>query len=173
MLYLAIIHKTNLPLRSRWVNLAGNLVRITLFFVSDYILMFLSDISRFSSDGSGSMVLNPAGSPSCAFETPILQISSAVRPSEWIATPFSSLLIRTYTSSSLLRLERSKVTREVDITRSETGDIPIVDSRILASGSDIVLVNRSGNVYKCNTYHGDKATYVMAATSIAMSNRLF
>ncbi|KAF8557295.1 hypothetical protein OG21DRAFT_1601750 [Imleria badia] len=115
------------------------------------------NISRFSSDRSGNMVFNPAGSPSFAFETPILQISSAVQPFEWIATPFSSLLIRTHTSSSLLRLKGSKVTREVDITRSETGGIPIVDSRILASGPDIVVVNRSGNVYKCNTYQGGKA----------------
>ncbi|KAF8447531.1 hypothetical protein L210DRAFT_3472417 [Boletus edulis BED1] len=115
------------------------------------------NISRFCSDGSGNMVFNPAGSPSFAFETPILQIASAVKPSEWIATPFSALLIRTHTSSSLLRLEGSRVTRVLDIARSETGGIPIVDSRILASGPDIVVVNRSGKVYKCNTYHGGKA----------------
>lgn len=119
------------------------------------------------------MVFNPTGSPSFAFETPILQISSAVGPSEWIATPSNALLIRTHTASSLLRLERSKVMREFDITRSETGGTPIVDSRILASGPDIVAVNRSGKVYKCNTYHGGKAMYVMATASIAMPDHLF
>ena len=119
------------------------------------------------------MVFNPAGSPSFAFETPILQISSAVVSSEWTATPFSTLLVRTHSSSSLLRLERSKVTKELDITRSETGDIPIVDSRILASGPDIVVVNRGGKVYKCNAYHGGKAMYVMATTSLATINHLF
>lgn len=112
------------------------------------------------------MVFNPAGSPSFVFETPIMQISSGVRPSEWIAAPSSALLIRTHTSSSLFRLERSKVTRELDITRSDTAGIPIVDSRILASGPDIVVVNRSGKVFKCNTYHGDKAMYVTATISI-------
>lgn len=48
-----------------------------------------------------------------------------------------------------------------------------MDSRILASGPDIVVVNRSGKVYKCNTYHGGKAMYVMATASIAMPNHLF
>ena len=159
-----------MPLCFRWANLAGNSVRISIFIMWGYILIFLLDISRFGSDRSGNMVLNFTGSPSFVFETPILQITSAVRPSQWISTPSSSLLIRTHTSSSLLRLECSKVTRELDITRSETGGIPIADSKILASGPDIVAVNRSGMVYKCNTYHGGKAMYVMAATSITMSH---
>lgn len=158
---LHIIPKTNPPLCFRWVNSAGNLVRITIFFMLCYALILLSDISYLRSDRSGNMVFNPTGSPSFTFETPILQISSAVGPSKWIATPSSVLLIRTHTSSSLLRLERSKVTRELDITRSETGGIPIVDSRILASGPDIVVVNRSGKVYKCTAYQGSKAMYVL------------
>ena len=139
---------------------------------ADCTLIFLSDVSRFNSDGPGNMVFNPTGSSSFVFETPILQISSAVGPSQWVSTPPSVFLVRTYTSSSLLRLECSKVTRELDITRSEAGDIPIADSKILASGPDIVVVNRSGKVYKCNTYHGGKAMYAIAATSAALSDPL-
>lgn len=145
-------------------------MRTTVFFTLNYILTLLPDISRFSLDGWGNMVFNPTGSPSFAFETPVLQISSAVGPSRWIVTPFNTLLVRTYTSSSLLRLERSKVTRELDITRSEAGGVPIVDSRILAGGPDIVVVNRNGMVYKCNTYHGSKAMYVTTTASNALPN---
>lgn len=145
-------------------------MRTTVFFTLNYILTLLPDISRFSLDGWGNMVFNPTGSPSFAFETPVLQISSAVGPSRWIVTPFNTLLVRTYTSSSLLRLERSKVTRELDITRSEAGGVPIVDSRILAGGPDIVVVNRNGMVYKCNTYHGGKAMYVTTTASNALPN---
>ena len=125
--------------------------------------MFPLDISRLSSDKSGNMVFIPTRSPSFVFETPILQISSTVQPPQWISAPSSALLVRTHTSSSLLRVESSKVTQELDITRSETGDIPISDSRILASG-DIVVVNRSGEVYKCNTYHGGKAMYTVLSS---------
>ncbi|KAG8217857.1 hypothetical protein J3R82DRAFT_6023 [Butyriboletus roseoflavus] len=131
------------------------------------------NISCFRSDRSGNMVFNPAGSPSFAFETPILQISSAIGPPEWIATPSSALLIRTHTASSLLRLEHSTFTRELDITRSETGGIPIVDSRILASGPDIVVVNRSGKVYKCTTYHGSKAMQLIGAHEVSNDDRFW
>lgn len=130
----------------------------------------LSDISRLGFDGSRNMVFTPSGSPSFAFETPILQISSAVEPSEWIATPYRTCLIRTHSSSSLCRLEGSKVTKELDITRSEAGDASTVDSRILASGPGIVIVNRNGEIYKCNTYNGGKAMYVAVSTSMACLN---
>ncbi|KAH0827044.1 hypothetical protein J3R83DRAFT_4727 [Lanmaoa asiatica] len=133
----------------------------------------LPDISHFSSDRLGNMVFNPAGSPSFTFETPILQISSAAGPSEWIATPSSTLLIRTHTSSSLLHVEHSKVTRELDITRSETRGIPIVDSRILASGPDIVVVDRSGKVYKCTTYPGGRTMQLIAAHEVSNDDQFW
>ncbi|KAG9318829.1 hypothetical protein JVU11DRAFT_933 [Chiua virens] len=131
------------------------------------------NISRLNSSKSGSVVFNPAGSSSFAFETPILQISSAVGPPHWISTPYSTLLIRTHTSASLFRLAHSKVTGELDITRTETGDIPIVDCRILASGPDIIVVNRSGRVYKCNTYRGSKAMQLICAREVSDDDHFF
>ncbi|KAF9246160.1 hypothetical protein BU15DRAFT_84962 [Melanogaster broomeanus] len=124
----------------------------------------MGELNReLSPDGSGNVLFEPSGVSAFTFETPILQISSALAPSQWIATPSTTLVVRTYTSASLLRVStrrgglHSQVTRELDITRSDTGDVPIVDSRILAAGPDMVVVNRNGTVYKCNAYHGGKA----------------
>ncbi|KIJ16780.1 hypothetical protein PAXINDRAFT_98585 [Paxillus involutus ATCC 200175] len=121
------------------------------------------NISLFGLDTSRNTLFKPSGVSSFTFETPILQVSSALPPSPWITTPSSTLVVRTYTSASLLRVvtqqegPRSKVTRELDITRSDTGNVPIMDSRILAAGPDMVVVNRNGTVYKCSAYRGGKA----------------
>ncbi|KAF9218216.1 hypothetical protein BS17DRAFT_791905, partial [Gyrodon lividus] len=120
------------------------------------------NISQFGPDTSRNILFKPSGVSSFTFETPILQILSAFAPSQWISTPSSTLVVRTYTSASLLRVVTQReglpeVTRELDITRSDTGDVPVMDSRILAGGPDIVVVNRNGVVYKCNVYRGGKA----------------
>ncbi|KIJ69031.1 hypothetical protein HYDPIDRAFT_184954 [Hydnomerulius pinastri MD-312] len=121
------------------------------------------NLSPLDPSGSENIIFNPSGVPSFTFETPIQQISSAVTPSQWTVNPFSFLMARTYTSASLLQVVAQKgessfkVTRELDITKSDTGDVPILDARILAAGPDIIAVNRDGGVYRCNTYQGGKA----------------
>ncbi|KIK98708.1 hypothetical protein PAXRUDRAFT_823553 [Paxillus rubicundulus Ve08.2h10] len=137
------------------------------------------NISQFCPDASRNMLFKPSGASSFTFETPILQISSGFASSPWVATPSSTLVVRTYTSASLLRVVtrqeglRSKVTRELDITRSDIGNAPIMDSRILAAGPDMVVVDRNGTVYKCNAYRGGKAMQLIGCHTPASDDNFW
>ncbi|KAL4077135.1 hypothetical protein V8B97DRAFT_1939889 [Scleroderma yunnanense] len=117
------------------------------------------NVSSLVPSTSGKTIFKASGVASFTFDTPILQLSSSALSSH---DP-NTALVRTYTSVSLIRISpevdgpHKEITRDIDLTRSHTGDIPIVDSRILGAGPDIVTVNRIGHVYKCNVYAAGKA----------------
>lgn len=126
------------------------------------MLKFCVDVSSLIPNSSGNFVFKASGVPLFTFETPILQLSSS-RSSREHPQLSNTALVRTYASVSLMTISppmdgiQSKITRDIDITRSDAGDIPIMDSRILGAGPDIVVVNRIGHVYKCNVYATGKA----------------
>ncbi|KAI6028664.1 hypothetical protein F5J12DRAFT_903607 [Pisolithus orientalis] len=138
------------------------------------------NVSSLSPSPSGGFIFRASGIPSFIFETPILHLSGSTSSSKSVPLPYTIALARTYTSISLIKLSSSEdtslqVTRDIELTRSDTGDIPIVDSRILGAGPDIISVNRLGHVYKSNVYTAGKATQVNPADNFwqlgATSNR--
>ncbi|KAH7889406.1 hypothetical protein F5I97DRAFT_1801300 [Phlebopus sp. FC_14] len=129
------------------------------------------NISPLVPDASGHFIFKPSATPSFTLETPILQLSSPVAPCGSITSPSVAFVVRSYTSTSLVHIVTSEgeshptVTKAIDITRTDTGDMPVLDSRILAAGPDILLVNRVGHVYKCSTGQGGKAMYSIWKTT--------
>ncbi|KAI6045703.1 hypothetical protein EDC04DRAFT_2558982 [Pisolithus marmoratus] len=122
------------------------------------------NVSSLSPSSSGGFIFKASGAPSFTFETPILQLSSSIPSPQSDPSPYTIAVARTYTSVSLIKLSSAKdiscsqVTSDIQLTRSYAGDIPIVDSRILGTGLDIISVNRLGHVYKSNIYAAGKAT---------------
>lgn len=90
--------------------------------------------------------------------------------------PYNIALARTYTSVSLIKLSTStddpysQVTRDIELTRSDTGDVPIVDSRILQARPDIISVNRLGHVYKSDVYAAGNATQMIEGSRSAVGD---
>ncbi|KAI6005689.1 hypothetical protein EDD15DRAFT_2213172 [Pisolithus albus] len=131
------------------------------------------NVSSLSPSPLGGFIFRAAGSPSFTFETPILQLSGSI-PSPQM--PYNIALSRTYTSVSLIKLSTStddpysQVTRDIELTRSDTGDIPIVDSRILPARPDIISVNRLGHVYKSDVYAADNATQIIESSRSAVGD---
>lgn len=130
------------------------------------------NVSSLSPSPSGGFIFRASGIPSFIFETPILHLSGSTPSSKSVPLPYTIALARTYTSISLIKLSSSEdtslqVTRDIELTRSDTGDIPIVDSRILGAGPDIISVNRLGHVYKSNVYTAGKATQAIEGSRTA------
>ncbi|KAI6118836.1 hypothetical protein EV401DRAFT_1862589 [Pisolithus croceorrhizus] len=116
----------------------------------------------------GGFTFRASGVPSFTFDTPILQLSGSTSSLRSDRLPYNIALARTYTSVSLIKLSTStddshlQVTRDIEFTRADTGDIPIADSRILEAGPHIILANRVGHVFKSDICAAGNATCVIS-----------
>lgn len=132
-----------------------------LFYIlSDHFLtVAIKDISPISYSVDGGVTFAPTAKTPITFDTPIEQLASVPhRPGR----PVSSLVVRTMTSTTLLHIDETRGTTQLEkfgiILSSDLGNQRTVDvhPQLTSSNATALLATDGGSVYKCTFAEGSK-----------------